>query len=147
MIVYRITHNKWAGVLTASGNEARWNADNMYILYTASSVSLACLELLVHIKPISHLNKYSVTTIEIPGNLKIQEVGHGQLPGDWNKKYHPQCRKIGEGWYSKKQSPVLCVPSAIIHQEKNFLINTLHPDFGKLKVLDISKFNFDQRLF
>ena len=54
--------------------------------------------------------------------------------------------KNGSDWYSKRSSTVLKVPSAIIKQEFNFVLNTQHPDFSEITLEGIEDFNWDKRL-
>ena len=66
---------------------------------------------------------------------------------EWFKVLHyPITQKLGNEWLLSQTSVVLKVPSAIVDREYNYLLNPLHPDFKKIKVLDITAFNFDSRL-
>jgi RES domain-containing protein len=147
MIVYRITTEKWANQLRGSGYAARWNSKGSFVIYTASTRALACLENLVH-RSGEGLNKvFKVVEINIPGSLTIAPVTQNQLNKDWTvrENYH-QTRNIGDMWLKEKKSPILKVPSAIIPEEINYLINPEHPDFQKISIKRISGFLFDNRL-
>ena len=73
MITYRIILEKRAGHLTASGRAARWNSNGHFMLYTASTRALACLENMVHRRSIGQDELFRVTMIEIPDDLKIKK--------------------------------------------------------------------------
>jgi len=147
MEVFRICLEKYSSSLAASGNEARWNSKGRYVIYTAQSRSLACLENLVHRKGLGLSVPFSVITIKIPDNTKVEIVELSSLPKDWNllKNYH-FCQKIGESWSANKTSLLLKVPSSIINEESNFLINPLHPEFASIKIISTKIFTFDERL-
>ncbi len=86
---------------------------------------------------------------EIPDDLKIVKIGLARLPKAWNSYPAPGVlQDIGDDWLSKKQSAVLCVPSAIITTVNNYLLNPLHEDFSKINIKrkEITPFIFDNRL-
>jgi len=147
MIVYRITLAKWAGKLTASGRAARWNSNGNFLVYTAGTRSLACLENVVHRISIGPEEQFKVTLIEIPNSLTISEISKGDLPADW-KEYtnYSTCQKLGDQWIKNVNNAVLRVPSVIINEEYNYLLNPLHADFAKIMVNSLESFSFDDRL-
>ena len=147
MIVYRITLAKWSGNLTASGRAARWNSNGHFMLYTASTRALACLENMVHRRSIGTDDLFGVTLIEIPDDLKIKKIDKGELPVNWQKYInYTSCQAIGDKWLKENRTTILQVPSAIITEEYNYLLNPQHPDFSRIKVHSTEKFTFDERL-
>ena len=66
MEVFRIVHNKWSDKLTASGLPARWNSAGIFMIYTASSRSLACLENVVHMGSLDLVKPFVIMVISIP---------------------------------------------------------------------------------
>ena len=78
---------------------------------------------------------------------QLVHVDLEDLPADWNVVVgHPACQKIGVSWTKAASSPVLEVPSAVIPQESNYLINPAHPDAQQIRVVEESPFQFDERL-
>jgi RES domain-containing protein len=147
MITYRITLEKWAGHLTASGRAARWNSNGHFMLYTASTRALACLENMVHRRSIGRDGLFRITLIEIPDDLKIKKITKRKLPADWQEYInYAHCQVIGDTWLKESETAVLQVPSAIITEEYNYLVNPQHPDFSRIKVHAVEKFSFDERL-
>lgn len=147
MIVYRISLAKWAGQLTTSGRAGRWNSNGQFMLYTASTRALACLENMVHRRGIGKDELFRVTLIEIPDDLTIRKLERRKLPANWQDYInYSSCQLLGDAWLKKKDTAVLRVPSAIIPEEYNFLINPLHPAFSRIKVHSTEKFLFDKRL-
>ncbi|MDZ7721193.1 MAG: RES family NAD+ phosphorylase [Balneolaceae bacterium] len=147
MVVFRITTKRWAGVLTASGYPARWNSKGTDIIYTASSRALACLENLVHRSGEGLNQQFKITEIYIPDHISAKLIKPENLPDGWHQmdNYH-QCQKIGDQWIETSESLLLEVPSSIIREETNILINPQHAEFSKVKVHNITPFSFDQRL-
>ncbi len=147
MLTYRITLEKWAGVLTGSGQPARWNSRGRFVLYTASSRALACLENVVHMSGERAGLRFKLTEIEIPDACSQQVVLPTSLPPNWHRpQNHHICRPVGDKWADTQESLVLIVPSAIIQDEQNVIINPSHPEFPMLRVNGISDFSFDDRL-
>lgn len=147
MIVFRITLLKYSDKLHASGNAARWNSKDVKMIYTAGSRALACLENVVHRSSRGLQENFRTLLIEIPENLKIGIMNKTDLLGNWRDYASiPYTQKFGDKWVRSKTSPVLQVPSAIIPQEFNYLLNPLHKDFHKIKLINTESFEFDGRL-
>jgi RES domain-containing protein len=147
MITYRITLEKWAGVLTASGRAARWNSNGQFMIYTASTRALACLENLVHRKSIGADELFRVTLIEIPDNLKMEKIDKKKLPVNWQEYInYAASQSLGDAWLKKHKTAVLQVPSAIISEEYNYLLNPQHIDFRSITIKTLEPFKFDERL-
>ena len=147
MEVYRITLSKWAGKLVGSGYPARWNSKGRFVVYTAGSRSLATLENLVH-RSGAGLNKnFKVITIHIPKEIKVKSIRQNSLEKNWTRfNKVSETRNRGDHWIDSKTSAVLKVPSAIIPDESNYLLNPAHPDFFKIQILKTEAFVFDSRL-
>ena len=147
MIVFRITVVKYSDKLIASGNPARWNPKDVKIIYTAGSRALACLENVVHRTSRGLQENFKTLLIEIPDNLKISVVDRKNLIPDWHIYQNmPYTQTIGDEWVKSQNSPVLRVPSVIISEEYNYLINPEHKDFNKIKLVSTESFEFDMRI-
>ncbi|UZO79640.1 RES family NAD+ phosphorylase [Aquimarina sp. ERC-38] len=148
MDLYRITRDKYANSLDASGRANRWNFEKQYVIYASSSRSLATLELVAHRSAIMEGVLYKMIVISVPDNpTNIQTVPLKKLPLQWNllqNRFITQ--KIGSEWYLNKKSPICKVPSAIIKEEYNYMINTMHLAFSEIKIKSIDNFEWDQRL-
>ena len=146
MIVYRITTEQWSKSLAASGHPARWSAKGRFVIYTAESRSLACLENLVHRSGEGNNALYKVMLIEIPDNMKIEIINEASLKKDWHTMdNYFYCQSLGGMWLNEPKAAVLKVPSVVIKKEHNYLINPNHPDFNDIKLLAIEDFDFDKR--
>lgn len=146
MTVYRITTEQWSKSLTASGYPARWSARGHFVIYTAESRSLACLENLVHRSGEGNDALYKVMLIEIPDTLTVESIDLRSLKKDWHTSdNYLYCQSLGSKWLNELRSAVLKVPSIIIKKENNYLINPNHPDFKKIKLTGNEDFDFDMR--
>ena len=147
MLVYRITLAKYSGKLIASGRAARWNPNEVEMIYTASSRSLACLENVVHRDKLGLSLVFNILTLECPDTIEIKTIQLKNLPANWidfDQMYLTQ--KIGEKWVKDNGSAILQVPSSIVSEEVNYLINPKHPDFGRIKIVKTQPFVFDSRI-
>ena len=147
MLVYRIVAATYAGKLKASGRAARWNPNDVEMIYTASSRSLACLENAVHRSQAGLSQLFSIMTIDCPDTLNTISIESKELPIDWtdyNLMYYTQ--QIGAEWVKEKKSAILKVPSSIIEEEVNYLFNPAHKDFTKIKLVKTQPFIFDSRI-
>lgn len=110
----------------------RWNSPGIAMVYTAGSVSLATLELLVHLDNTSLLPSFPICPVDFDDSL-VELLDLATLPPDWSQSPPPSSLKtIGDDWISRASSIVLRVPSAVIENENNYLVNPAHPDFRKL---------------
>lgn len=149
MIIYRICNSLHSDDLSGTGAKlygARWNTKGTPMLYTAENISLALLELLVH----SQFKNFSISldlvTIQLPASFKAAEISIKKIKANWEKD-NGYTQFIGDEFIRNKQDLLMKVPSAIIQEENNFLINPLHPDFKKIKILETRSFKTDERLF
>lgn len=147
MFVYRIVTANRAQSLQAPGIPGRWNQSGTFVIYASNSRSLACLENLVH-RSASELSfHFLCMVIEIPGHVKIEEARIKNLKSDWfTPEHYTACQTTGYKWAISGRSAVLKVPSAIVHQEYNFVIHTEHPDFKSIRLKSTEEFWFDPRL-
>lgn len=119
----------------------------MSVIYTAGSRALACLENIVHRSGEGNNDDYKIMIIEVPDTTIISEIKKEQLQKNWNEfTSYKYCRKFGDEWISNCETLILKVPSAIIPEENNYLINPNHKDFKKVKLIRTESFAFDKRL-
>jgi RES domain-containing protein len=117
------------------------------VVYTSSALSLAVLELLVHTDPDLVPGDLYAFEIEVPGSLTAHLLDIAALPTNWRDiPSHPACRALGDDWVQQRKHALLGVPSAIVPEELNYLINPAHPDAGRIKVARSRAFSFDERL-
>jgi RES domain-containing protein len=153
MKVWRLTRAKY-GKTAYSGEGARrygsrWNHPGYPVVYAAGHISLAVLEILVNDRgtPFTALQKaYRMIPAEFPENL-VQMIPEGELPEEWNAVPAGRASKdFGDAWFIEHRSAVLRVPSVVIPEESNYLINPNHPDFGKIEIGAPRPLRLDPRL-
>jgi len=153
MRVFRVEREKYLkttlsdiGASMAKGY--RWNSLNTRLVYTSESQALATLEVSFHLDLSEDLprDRYYVE-IEIPTDLTILEVDIKDLPIDWDGKPPTlNTQTIGDDFVFQNEAAILKVPSSIVQQEFNYLINPNHPDAKKIKVISKTLMKFDQQL-
>ena len=147
MLAYRITLHQYSGKLVASGRAARWNPNDVNMIYAASTRSLACLENVVHRTQQGLMQNFDVMTIDCPDGLAIKMISKADLPENWTDYDRMEISQaIGKKWISDKETVILGVPSSIIDNEINYLLNPGHPDFGRITLLRVEPFSFDTRI-
>ncbi len=124
----------------------RWNTAGNYMLYTASSRSLAILEVLVHVSRSKPIDDYSIVVLYIPDEVYIDSVDQTTLPADWRRQYN-QTQAVGDSWLVRQQALSLKVPSALVKSEYNYLINPNYETFQSIKLLEFEPLQFDDRIF
>ena len=123
----------------------RWNRKGVSLVYTSSSQSLAMLEMLVQDEPLRA--RYVMIEVRLPNAVMIERIRTEQLPSDWRELgAREKLQAIGTDWAKKRSSAVLAVPSAVIPDETNYLLNPLHPDFRRIKTGKPQRFETDLRL-
>ena len=116
----------------------RWNNPGLPLVYAASTAALAVLEVRVHLDLPPDLlpDDYTLLTIDLD-DLAVETVG--EFPAD-------PCA-YGDAWLASLRTPVLCVPSAIVAESANLLLNPRHPDAGAARLAGRRRFAFDRRLW
>ena len=147
MLVFRITLTKYANSLLASGRAARWNSNDVKMIYTSNSRALACLENVVHRSKLGLSTNFSVMEIDVSSSIPITALSLKDLPKNWDQfEQMHLMQKIGDQWINECKTAVLKVPSSIIHDEFNYLLNPNHLDFKKIKLIATKPFLFDDRI-
>lgn len=147
MILYRFSPEQFSRDISGEGAKrfgGRWNSKGKPIVYTSLHISLSLLELLIHNASYDEIIRNYLTAIEVPEG-KVTEVTLQTLKKNWLKD-EDFTRYIGDE-FLQSEFLLMKVPSAIIPQEHNMLINPLHRDFKKVKIKTAERFMFDTRLF
>ena len=148
---YRIVAPRWShDALSGEGARkfgGRWNSPGRAMVYLGGSRALAALEMLVHLPtPLSRAKPYHIIEVQIPGHL-IANYPLSLLPKGWRESPPTQITcMIGDDWLQATGQLALRVPSTMIPEESNILINPLHPDYIQITQSKASNFSFDTRL-
>lgn len=124
----------------------RWNSPGRRAIYLSSSLALASMELLVHLRAPRVLRAYRKLPVRIPETV-VSEIAHQDLPIDWGAPgLHPFTQQIGDRWLASGKSAVLQVPSAVVIAEVNYIVNPGHPDYAGIAAGEITDFRYDSRI-
>ena len=132
------------GALRASG---RWHTRGRRIVYCAQTPAAALLEILVHFEiEVRDLPaRYRLLKLEAPDDVEVEQVSRDQLPTDWVENTDAT-RATGNAWLAKNRSPLLLVPSAVVPETHNILLNPAHPDADRIVIAQVSDHAIDPRL-
>ena len=134
----------WAGA-GAKQFGGRWSSPGAAVVYVAEHLSLACLEVLVHVDDVPVLDDYSAASADF-GDAAVASFG-GDLPPDWRSDPPPaSTQPLGDAWVRAGATAILRVPSVIVPVEYNYLINPAHPDYRRIAIGKPMAFPFDRRL-
>jgi RES domain-containing protein len=151
--VWRLVKERYAA--TAFDGEGakqvggRWNSPGVAVVYTSESISLAVLETLVHTDVDDLVAiRYVAIPVDIPAAVQIRRIAESTLPQDWQRydSFREELRKIGDDWVRQAREAVLAVPSIVVPQEANYILNPAHKDMKKLVIGKPLPFTPDKRL-
>jgi len=121
----------------------RWNSPGVPIVYTSGSIALAVLEWRAHL---SQWPAPPVMVIEIQFEPSLV-WSPSKLPAHWKQTPSPRANAaVGDDWVKSAKSAVMRLPSAIVPDEFNYLLNPAHPDFGRISRGKPRLFEIDPRL-
>lgn len=146
--VYRISKCRYIDDLKGTGAASfsgRWHSKGTYILYTAASASLALLESVVHLAGIPQ-EDYCMICLEIPDD-RILTITTKELPENWFvNPPSGSLSSVGDQFIQRNQYLALQLPSAIMPEDSNLLLNPNHSDFEKVRIAYKRKIPIDTRL-
>jgi RES domain-containing protein len=148
MLVYRLQNTQYARDLSGEGSRlhgGRWNHVGIPCVYAAESRALAVLEFSVNVNIERILRNLSMTTIEIPDD--IHQVSVSLLPGDWNHyPAPPSTKEFGSRLLKSAEHLIVKMPSSVIVEEYNYLINPRHPNSNLCRIIEVKDFIYDIRI-
>lgn len=149
MLVYRLAKPKYADDLSGTGAAmagGRWNKKGRAVLYCSEVPALALLEIVVNIPPMFQ-SDLQLLTLEIP-DKKVKSIEREKLPENWFHYPAPRIlAEISEEYYKDQELLGIKVPSAVVHQQYNILINPRSNHFSEIKIISSAPFIFDPRLY
>lgn len=125
----------------------RWNSVGNAVVYTSESIALALHETVVHLRAAGlPLNRYLVR-IDVPAEVWAARTILSHPPVGWDALPHglPSVR-AGDAWLADAGTALMAVPSAIIPEEFNVLVNPQHPDARRLQATMLRLWRYDGRL-
>jgi RES domain-containing protein len=144
--LWRISNHK---SLTGAGGlkySARWHSAGRPIVYLAESPAGAMVEVLVHLElEEDELPRpYTLLCVEVPNDIAIEDINIRRDEA-WRTN-HDLSRRLGDEWLLRKQTALARVPSAILPNTFNYLLNPLHPDTKRVRIAGSTRAEFDPRL-
>jgi RES domain-containing protein len=124
----------------------RWNSIGVPAVYTSFTISLALVELFIHKRTYDEIVVNQLLQITIDEAL-VHKIEHTKIKKGWQHDA-AYCQFMGNAFLKQAEAICLSVPSAIVEQESNLVLNPLAKDFNKkVKIKSIKPFQFDERLF
>jgi len=149
MLVYRIGKEQYCNDLSGLGAKlygGRWNRMGTPCVYTSQSRALALLEYSVNIGLDFIIPKLSFTVIEIQDNL-IEVIPMESLPNNWKSiPASSSTKTFGSDKLIQSSFPIIRVPSVIIPEEFNFIINPTNIDPSAIKIVAVEEYQYDYRI-
>ena len=149
MTVFRICNPQFSEDISGTGAKlygGRWNSKGIAMLYASEHISLSVLEMLVHNRFTDFATDLNLLYLAFADTLGVKEVKNSKLKTDWVNDFD-YTRFMGDQFIKAGTHAILKVPSAIIKEEHNFIINPSHSDFKKIKITKTVSFSTDKRLF
>ncbi|MFP4294045.1 MAG: RES family NAD+ phosphorylase [Cyclobacteriaceae bacterium] len=149
MLIYRICKARYPALdgYGAYLYGGRWNSAGRAVVYAAVNRALAALEFLTGVERHASLGPLLMVTVKLPDTATIQKLRAEELPENWQT--YPAgsaTKRIGDLWLEKAESLCLQIPSVLIPEEHNMLINPLHQDFRHINIIESKPFVYDERL-
>ena len=127
---------------------SRWTRKGLPVVFASATLSLAALERFVHTDPDLEPVDLVAIAVEIGTGVAIETVELGDVPQDWRAYPAPPALAIiGDRWLKAARTAVLSIPSVVIPHERNFILNSAHADFARLKIHKAAPFSFDPRMW
>jgi RES domain-containing protein len=149
--VFRIAKEKYITDLSGNGAKqhgGRWNNVGNNMLYTSENISLSLLEILCNIQMVFIQNNLALIELKITNSDLLDTLPFNELPINWHQYPSPNIlQNIGDNFLKKGKFLGLKVPSAIVNEEKNILLNPFHQKFGEVKIVNQKKYVVDNRLY
>ena len=127
----------------------RWNSKGVPVTYASTSIALATLETLAHLGDNIAIRNIFLVRVSVPAALwnKRKILSLESLDPTWVAEPPGLTTGvIGDAWIKGETEALLLVPSVVIPEEHNVLINPAHPDSTKLRAKVVRQFGYDPRL-
>lgn len=147
---WRIVKKRYAGS-AFDGDGARryggrWNSPGTSVVYASETRALCLLEVLAGIRSVKPMHSFVLIPVSFENSL-VTNMALDSLSADWRQSPpHPSTQRIGDAWLAQKGSVALRVPSAIVPEEFNYLLNPIRRDFNRIEVGTPQDLMIDPRL-
>ncbi|TAN52388.1 MAG: RES domain-containing protein [Methylococcaceae bacterium] len=127
----------------------RWNSKGVPVVYASVTIALAALETLAHLGDNIAIRNAFLVRVEVPASLwkRRAAITVAELDPTWlAEPYGAATVALGDAWLKAAQAPLLTVPSVIVPEECNVLINPAHPAARRITATVVRQFVYDPRL-
>ena len=151
-IVWRLVRAEFSERLDGEGARlfgGRWNSRGRPAVYTSAHLSLSVLEVYVHIPPAlrDELPVLRAVQISIPDGAETFRIPQRRLASLLSAPDAlAECRAAGDAWLERGEELVLQVPSILVPEESNFILDPTHPRMTEVRIMGSREFRFDPRL-
>jgi RES domain-containing protein len=150
MRVWRIAQRKYALDRLCAGAAlygGRWNPVGLPALYCGASIAICALEKFVHVGQ-APLPPLMLVAVDIPDRSGVFTPAANALPPGWDElPTSASAQALGREWLERGETLAMRVPSAILPEENNVILNPRHPEFAQVALSVVRPFSFDQRMF
>lgn len=148
MLLWRISNYETLDGIGGMLAAGRWHSKGHEIVYCAPDPSTALLEVLAHtgefeVDDIPSTYKY--LKIQVPDDIAVETISLTDLPAHWQNDVTMTCR-IGDEWLTSARTALLSVPSVIVPETRNMLLNPKHLQKERLRILKAISYPLDSRL-
>ena len=117
------------------------------MIYAGGTIAIAALERFVHLAGVVPADLVLVR-VELPPRHSVERPRRGDLPKDWDRvPPGPASTAFGTAWARERRSLVLFVPSALVPEEENAVVNPGHPEFAAVAMAVEREFSYDSRMY
>ena len=145
-VAYRLVRAERAdAVLSGEGARlygGRWNPPGKPVVYASASRALAVLEAFVHFAAEARSMRFLLYTLALPSRARLHRHDRARPPPTLQSS-----QQVGRAWLEAGTTLALVVPSVIVPQEANYVLNVNHPQFARLELSAPEPFSFDERLW
>lgn len=147
MLLWRISNHATLGGEGGLIASARWHTQGHPVLYLAETPAGALVEVLVHLElDLAHLPRsYKLLKAEGPDDIAVRKLGKADLAENWTQNLLAS-RTVGDEWLSSRATALLRVPSAVVPETFNLLLNPQHPEAARIRIVSHRDYPWDKRL-
>lgn len=120
----------------------RWNPPGTAVVYASESRALAVLETFVHVTLEARAMRFLLYPIALPSRVRLKRLAPARAPRGFRAS-----QEAGREWLADGGALGLVVPSVIVRQEVNYVLNVRHPQFAQVRIGKPEPFSFDERLW
>jgi RES domain-containing protein len=125
----------------------RWNPVGMPALYCGASIAICALEKFVHVGQ-APLPPLVLVAVDFPDDCEIFTPTASELPVGWDElPTSISAQGLGRAWLERGETLAMRVPSVVLPEESNVIVNPQHPDYARVELTVLRPFTFDGRMY